>query len=806
MTALLNAHWESKERGLVALSQDWFHTKRIPPLFLNPGEKKLQKIRRAPPFLFARRSGYCIIGKELIFLFHPPLYPNFSSQEEKLYVVGTFNEWEKAIGNPKWLMRIEIHGGKEFLILRVPAHQCLEKKPASFKFVSEDHHWLEVPHEAPNRIRDSRAITNLQINPKQTGYHLFHFWPPLPHDFTHETLLWKEQKHRYECLIHYGDWFLELQSDVPLGAIASGEETTFRIFAPRASHLRVSLFKDLKNPQPQMLVMEKREDGVWETTYPKNLHGYYYFYYIEGPSDNFSHFREDVPILDPYALAATSREGPGIILDRTRLPFPKKRFQPPHWHDLVIVETHIRDLLAKSPCALTTKERLGFKGLTRWLRSPDCYLRRLGANAVELQPIQENDSCHPEEYHWGYMNVNYFAPASTYATHPEHASQIEELQELVASFHEAGLAVILDVVYNHLGNPNPLLFIDKYYYLETDEHGNVTNWSGCGNDLRASTPMAKRLIIESLIHLIEMYDIDGFRFDLAELIGIPVLLEIEQALKKIKPSIILIAEPWSFRGHIGQALRKTGYASWNDGYRDFLCEYVKGNSNSEAIRYFLTGSPHYWAMFPAQTVNYVESHDDYCWMDRITENPNHDGSSPTARDRRRTHLMIAILMSSLGIPMLAEGQDMMRSKHGVHNTYQRDDLNALDYHQIAHYPTTHEYFRHWIHFRLSHLGRFFRQDSRPHNGFWKFFESSSSAIGVLYNADLKQGPERLLFVVNPHTWPVSIETKGLDPGSFLQIADQERLNSSGIESHISWREEIQMPPMSCTLWVNVASC
>jgi pullulanase len=100
------------------------------------------------------------------------------------------------------------------------------------------------------------------------------------------------------------------------------------------------------------------------------------------------------------------------------------------------------------------------------------------------------------------------------------------------------------------GEPNHLLHIDKAYYFQLDEAGNLTNWSGCGNDLRCDTPMGRRLIIDSLTHLVETYDVDGFRFDLAELIGVEVLREIEAALKRVKPSIVLIAEPWSFRGHI----------------------------------------------------------------------------------------------------------------------------------------------------------------------------------------------------------------------------------------------------------------
>ena len=209
---------------------------------------------------------------------------------------------------------------------------------------------------------------------------------------------------------------------------------------------------------------------------------------------------------------------------------------------------------------------------------------------------------------------------------------MRELQELVAAFHRRGMAVVLDVVYNHVGVPAHLMFVDRLYYFELDANGELTNWSGCGNDLRARSAMARRLIIDSCLHYIEVFGVDGFRFDLAELIGVEVLREIEVALKRVKPDVILIAEPWSFRGHIAGALRDTGWTSWNDGYRDFVRDYVRGNGAPERMEYFLRGSPWYFAKWPAQTINYTESHDDRTWIDMITENPNHDGFVPTAND------------------------------------------------------------------------------------------------------------------------------------------------------------------------------
>ena len=194
------------------------------------------------------------------------------------------------------------------------------------------------------------------------------------------------------------------------------------------------------------------------------------------------------------------------------------------------------------------------------------------------------------------------------------------------------------------------MLVDRVYYFEQDAEGNLANWSGCGNDLRTSSAMARRLIIDSCLHMIEAYGVDGFRFDLAELVGADVLKDVERALKRAKPDVILIAEPWSFRGHIAGVLRDTGWSSWNDGYRNFVRDYVRGNAPATRMEYYLKGSPWYFAKWPAQTVNYTESHDDRTWLDAITENPNFDGYVPTLNDQKRTHLMAALLFMSIGIP------------------------------------------------------------------------------------------------------------------------------------------------------------
>ncbi|MEO6995014.1 MAG: alpha-amylase family glycosyl hydrolase, partial [Lacunisphaera sp.] len=543
-------------------------------------------------------------------------------------------------------------------------------------------------------------------------------------------------------------------------------------------------------------------NGVWEAHLDRNLHGWFYWYSISGPQDVFGNFKPNEKILDPYAKAAAGREGPGIVLDPAWVGKCEQGFSTPLWQDLVIVESHVRDLIAQAPEELSAEERLGFSGLTKWVESPDFYLKKLGVNAVELQPVQEFDNRTRENYQWGYMTANFFSPASAYAMDGAKATQVKEFQELVAAFHRQGIAVIIDVVYNHVGEPAHLLLVDKLYYFELDDEGALANWSGCGNDLRCRSAMATRLICDSLIYFIQAYGVDGFRFDLAELIGLDVLRQIEATVKKVKPDVILIAEPWSFRGHIAAALRPTGFASWNDGYRDFIREYVRGGGAGDKLEYYLKGSPWHFAYWPAQTVNYTESHDDRTWLDQITENQNFNGYNPTQNDRQRTHLMAAILFVSVGIPLLAEGQDFLRSKYGVNNTYLRGDLNALDYRRLARYPGTHAYFVDWIAFRRSPRGSLLRQWSRPSEGFFRSCTvAGGNGLVTIYNADGSQGTERLMFAINPHTDGISIPIGDFAGWKWELLADHECFYASGRQPLGQVvTPELFIPALGCSLW------
>ncbi len=803
----------SASSGIIELDADW--TGDSLPL-LAPGDKAFAFADFGPaaPSLYAEEAAYYVDDAGLlVFVLDPAEHSWVDFSVMPVYVAGDFNGWQEAVGKLEWSMVAGELNGRPVWLLRKPAVPLLTDPPQHFKFVTGDNRWIDLPRDATNLVSDGHEHFNRAIFRHRTGRNLFQFTTtePVLLNQTYSVIHVRDGQQALKTRLRLGRFFHEMRSALPLGALVRRGETTFRLFAPRARHVRLFLCDKL-DAQAQAFgyTLDRREEdggwqGVWEAHLDRNLHGWFYWYSVSGPHDVFGNFHPSEKVLDPYAQATVAREGPGIVLDPAWVGPGDRTFTTPLWQDLIMAEAHVRDLVAKAPLTLSPEERLGFAGLTKWVESPDFYLKKLGVNAVELQPVQETDNRTRGEYFWGYMPVNYFAPSSAYGADPVKASQVKELQELVAAFHRQGMAVVLDVVYNHVGEPAHLLFIDKLYYFELDDDGGMSNWSGCGNDLRCRSAMTKRLIIDSLVHLIETFGVDGFRFDLAELIGVDVLREIETAVKLVKPDVILIAEPWSFRGHIAAALRPTGYASWNDGYRNFLRDYVHGNGSADKLEYFLKGSPWHFAFWPAQTVNYTESHDDRTWLDMITENHDFNGWHPTQNDRQRTHLMAAILFASVGIPLLAEGQDFLRSKYGVNNTYLRGDLNALDYHRLARFPATHAYFADWIAFRRSPRGSLLRLWSRPSEGFFQCHtRPGQPGLVAIYNADGSQGRLRLMFAINPHTEDTAIPIGGFAEWDWKLMADHECFYTHGRRPPPGEKVETELfiPALGCSLWLS----
>ena len=799
------AYLTSLKEGVIELFRDW-KAARTPPLSL---EGKLQgylSVFPLPASDYGLKSGYYVDeAGRVVFVFDPSRYGDVDYKVESIYVAGGFNGWQNAVGRAEWRLSPEKIGGRKVFAIRLSPEEFSCPNGACFKFVTGNHRWFPAAEGAPNLRYDGMGNVNYEYRDKQTGRHRLGFVFKNPIDLSDDNVvLYHTRKGVERASLVPGEFFFQLKTYKELGAIVGDDEVTFRLFAPRAKWVKLGYFENLDRPEDmKWILMKKDVDHVWEAKVSQNLTGWYYWYRLDGPENAYSLFDPTFKLLDPYALAAVTREGPAIVVDPQAYGCLPRFRANPQWQDLVILEGHVRDFVARVG-GLDREEGAphGFADLSAYARRDDFYPKRLGVNAIELQPVQENDSQSYGEYHWGYMTANYFAPASNYASDPEAGSQVAEFRELVSTLHDEGFSVILDVVYNHVGEPAHLMFIDKLYYFHGGVDGSLSNWSGCGNDLRTDAPMARRLVVDSLKHFVQFYGVDGFRFDLADLVGKPVLMEVERELKQVRPDIILIAEPWSFKGHIGRDLRDTGYASWNDGYREFIKKYVVGNGNLPGLRYFLTGSADHYASWPAQTVNYVESHDDRVWIDEITENGGNDGTRPTAHDVARTRLMAALLMMSIGMPMLHAGMDFLGTKNGVRNTYQDGARNALDYRRAHQYSACARYFADWVAWRSSQGGRLVRHFQRVSAEFFHFMEGpDGQGFACIYNANGEMGEGRLLFAVNPMLYEASIPLGDWAGLPWRQVADHERFLAP---RDLPWANvpdgSVILPPLACGLW------
>lgn len=727
--------------------------KNVPISFIQNQELKLSA---CPKEIFAKKSGYYIEGNHVTFFLHEENLPSHIDTKESLFFVcGAFNNWQK---NTDFELRWDPE--QRAWTLKVARRQ-LPQYSFAFKFVTSLNQWIEPSDHFLNTTIDEYGNKNLFLDFEKTGNHLvfFHVKNPL--------ILSQPIVSSFEVPINLDPWLLSLYTHEKLGVYIENGKTFFACFAPKAKRVEVELHN---HANKFSITLKQTSPGFWRGESLQNFTDYTYLFNIWDPKKH--------SLVDPYAVALASPRGPGIIMD---LGHPSTdNFQTPALKDLIILEVHAKDLVAN---ATTPKDVSIFAQLNDYFSKPN-YVKDLGVNCIEFMPLTEFDNDCKTTYQWGYMPAHFFAISSCYGTP-------HEFINCVQTIHNQGLAVILDVVYNHAGTMNDLLQWDKNFYFRHTSDGQLTNVSGCGNDLRTDFPMARKLILDSLLHWIKTYNIDGFRFDLAEILGVQTLHYLSENLKNFKKNIILIAEPWSFCGHIAYALKGSDYTCWNDGYREFLLKYVTGNGNCDGFKYFLEGSTAFLCQNAQQSINYTESHDDYCWRDRLSLDEN--------IALRQTHCMFAILLLSLGIPMIAEGQDFMRSKQRIRNTYNRGDLNLLNYDDLNAHSITHNYVKALLNFRKSSWGHLLKI-GRPSAHYFKYFYvENTSAIGVLFNADFSLGSQQILFLINPHNFCVEFNLNSIETTAFSLVADTLNFSKDTLKRNLSL--DFRLDPISCNIFV-----
>ncbi|MBN2898748.1 MAG: type I pullulanase [Clostridia bacterium] len=482
---------------------------------------------------------------------------------------------------------------------------------------------------------------------------------------------------------------------IPLGVTIQAEKTIFRIWALNVTRVTLNLYKDWRDMRRQSYPLEKGGDSIWSVEMPQNLEGMYYTYSIE-------HYGTVHEIVDPYAVASSPNSKRGYLIDLSKTdPEGWDRVLRPHVDlmDTVIYETHVRDVTVK------WHEEDALQGTFNGVTTPLLEtISDLGVTHIQWMPVF--DFARVDElgdgYNWGYDPVLFNVVEGSYASDVmDPCVRIRELKAMIQRCHSAGLRVIMDVVYNHTykSKDSNLNRIGFNYFYRMKGINDFSNGSGCGNELATERAMVRKFIIDSLLFWQKEYQIDGFRFDLMGLYDIETVDYIQKALKSVDSETLLYGEPWiggtstlEYKRQFRKGVMKEGHVGYfNDDFRNMVKGdndsgkrgYIGGLTDTKILLNSLLGS--YYdgvekvghTKFPWESINYLTSHDNLNLFDKISRSfPD----APYETKKRIVGLCFSILLTSVGLPFIQGGAEMMTTKQGHHNTYNMgDDINAYDW-------------------------------------------------------------------------------------------------------------------------------
>lgn len=498
--------------------------------------------------------------------------------------------------------------------------------------------------------------------------------------------------------------------------------THFRLWSPRAEAVRLNIYPTDRNSTAERVVdMTKGENGTWTASFPEKLYGSFYTFQIK---DNGKWLDETPGI---YAKAVgTNGERAAIIDFSTTNPQGWEADHGPalkHINDAVLYEMHHRDFSVHPSSGIVNKGKFlaltekGTHNATGEATGID-HLKELGVTHVHILPSYDYNSVDESnlpanKYNWGYDPMNYNSPEGSYSTNPaDPAVRVKEMKEMIKALHDAGIGVVMDVVYNHTAEndgSNFSLTAPGYFYRHRPD-GSYSDASGCGNETASDREMMRDFIVNSVKYWAKEYHIDGFRFDLMAIHDTETMNEVTKALKEISPDIFVYGEGWTAGDSPLPAERRAlkenvskmpDVAVFSDDIRDA----VKGHYSDAADRGFATGKPGNeetvkigivgatahpqvdyskgnnskfpYASAPTQVINYVSCHDDLMLTDKLRK------SMPEATDAERMRaakLAQTIILTSQGTPFIWTGEEIFRDKKGVHNSYNSpDSINAIDW-------------------------------------------------------------------------------------------------------------------------------
>lgn len=497
--------------------------------------------------------------------------------------------------------------------------------------------------------------------------------------------------------------------DGRLGSIYHKERTIFRVYSPFSCEINLHICKKGSDKWEIYSMSHDMEHGVFEYVCEGDYDGAAYLYerYMFGTS---------LLVADPYSLSLSSNSRWSFVINLQKVRnISSNRKSLPEFTDrmkAIIYECSVRDMTSRTNVENKgTFHALSIPGLKDENGNPIGldYLASLGVTHIQLLPVLDfqtvNEDDPSSSYNWGYDPVSYFSPEGSYAIDPNDGyDRVLGLKRLVSALHSKGLRVNLDVVYNHVfsNHFNPLNILCPKYYFRVDHNGNLSNGTGCGNDLESRRYMVRKLIIDSLVNALDLYDVDGYRFDLMGILDVDTINQAYAQLSKKKKNIMYYGEGWDLctalpydkKASTQNAIVMPSVSFFNDRFRDvakgkssdselYVRGYLLGDTSyRDGFKHVMLGSGVPIAFIPmfshaGQSVNYVECHDNHTLFDKIRFACGEDSLKEI---HQRIKLNIFATLLAAGIPFFHQGEEIAGTKKGVGNSYNSgDDINGFDY-------------------------------------------------------------------------------------------------------------------------------
>ncbi|MGQ7868256.1 type I pullulanase [Sunxiuqinia sp. sy24] len=622
-----------------------------------------------------------------------------------------------------------------------------------------------------------------------------------------------------------------------LGVRYSAQNLQVKVWAPTARQVELKLYKRSAGGRPTHIeALNLMADGVWQLALAGDFEGLYYTLRV-----NDGEWLNETPGVDARAVGSNGRRG--LIFDpRKTDPEGWESDQPiatDHPVDAVLYELHVRDFSISPTSGMNHRGK--FLAFTeKNTRTPGGtvtginHLKVLGITHVHLLPVFDFfsvDENHPDDkYNWGYDPLNFNTPEGSFATNPDDTSRITEFKLLVQALHQAGIGVVMDVVYNHTGYTRRSWFnqtVPGYYYRQKS-NGNFSNASGCGNEVATERAMVRKYIVDSLKYWASEFHLDGFRFDLMGIYDCETMNEIRRELDQLRPGMLLYGEGWAadhspmdekYRAVKRNVASLNHIACFNDDMRDA----IKGNNfeaknkgfvngrtlNEEAVKFGVVAACHHpkivysyvessheaWAKEPWQCVNYVSCHDNSTLFDKLMQ------SCPDVSEeklKKMQKLAAALILTSQGIPFLHGGSEFCRSKKGDHNSYKSSDvINQMDWNLKDRFVDVFDYFQKLMELRKAIAA--FRMRSadeiRRHLHFSENYEPGVLAYSILDYPN-QFGWKTIQLIFNARKEATTME---LDWHKWQVVAREDEIELNGIDCLLD--KKVSVPALSMMMLV-----